>query len=140
MPYNWEYNGINYGTEAEVAQAVSDMKQRLVNNPTDWVAVKEIQAASEGWVLLPNALSDVQINGLDENKMYTVYSKSDGQNFIPLTASETAGKVADSRAVYVQAHSLDSITKFDVEVVIADDGTATPEPDIIPVDLPEYPS
>ena len=45
MQYNWEYNAINYETEVEANQAVSDVKQRLANNPTDWVTVKEVQAS-----------------------------------------------------------------------------------------------
>tara|TARA_R110000803_G_scaffold169970_1_gene233034 strand:- start:33 stop:455 length:423 start_codon:yes stop_codon:yes gene_type:complete len=138
VAYNWEYNAINYETEVEANQAVSDVKQRLANNPTDWVTVKEVQASPTGWLIPPDSLSDAEINALDAAKTYTLYSTFEGGNYVPLTSSETAAKVATYRAAYVRLHSLESITKFDTDVVIATDGTATPEPEIIHVDLSEY--
>jgi len=138
VTYNWEYNAINYETEVEANQAVSDVKQRLANNPTDWVTVKEVQASPTGWVVPTGSLSDAEINALDAAKTYTLYSTFSGENCIPLTSSEAATKVSEYRADYVRLHSLEFMTKFDTDVVIATDGTATPEPEIIPVDLSGY--
>tara|TARA_R110002153_G_scaffold128195_1_gene276099 strand:+ start:987 stop:1409 length:423 start_codon:yes stop_codon:yes gene_type:complete len=138
MQYNWEYNAINYETEVEANQAVSDVKQRLANNPTDWVTVKEVQASPTGWLIPPDSLSDVEINALDAAKTYTLYSTFEGGNYVPLTSSETATKVSGYRADYVRLRSLEFMTKFDVNYTMALDGTVTPEPEIIPVDLSGY--
>ena len=48
----WIYNNEIYNTEAEVEVAVTSLKSRLDNNPTDWVTVKEVTSnGSGGWII-----------------------------------------------------------------------------------------
>jgi len=97
----WIYNNNAYITEAEVNAAVTALKNRLDNNPTDWVVVKEVTSNGEGgWIVTPTPLTDEEINNLDTTKYYNVNSVPAGDTFIGLTGEEAAVKVVELRFLY----------------------------------------
>lgn len=97
----WIYNNNAYNTEAEVNAAVTALKNRLDNNPTDWVVVKEVTSNGEGgWIVTPTPLTDEEINNLDTTKYYNVNSVPAGDTFIGLTGEEAAVKVVELRSLY----------------------------------------
>lgn len=97
----WIYNNNAYNTEAEVNAAVTALKNRLDNNPTDWVVVKEVTSNGEGgWIVIPTPLTDEEINNLDTTKYYNVNSVPAGDTFIGLTGEEAAAKVVELRSLY----------------------------------------
>lgn len=108
----WIYNNNAYNTEAEVNAAVTALKSRLDNNPTDWVLVKEVTPNGEGgWVVAPTPLTDEEINNLDSTKYYNVNSVPAGDTFIGLTGEEAAVKVVELRSLYASWIRANSIIK-----------------------------
>jgi hypothetical protein len=113
MATKWIYAYTEYTTQADVDAAVVAQRDRLDNNPTDWVVVKELTGnASDGWVVPSETLTDDQINGLDSTKHYSVAAIHKGDNDLGLTASEAAAKVAEHRAAYAEYMRVNTIAKI----------------------------
>jgi hypothetical protein len=103
MSIKWFYKDTEYTSEADVNQAVLDFKNRLDNNPTDWVVVRQLTGDAEsGWVVPVEKLTDTEINNLDETSHYSVSSKVGSGSDVGLTAAETTAKVAEYRTEYAQ--------------------------------------
>ena len=115
MP-TYSYASKYYETVEEVEAAVTAMKTRLDNNPTDWCVVKPMInprtiAIYSGDVIGYDSgkpLTDEQINALnpDEwlggNGVYNVYSINDGYNFTEASEALTAQKVRAMRISYAR--------------------------------------
>lgn len=127
------YRDKHYATESEAQAALSAIKTRLDNNPTDWCEVKVIEANEDGsYNILPNILTDSEILNPDSTKTYTLWSKYTGLNFFPLTSSEVTAKVDEYRRGYVASENLAVIKSFDDEafeiVLPPTDGSIPDEP------------
>jgi hypothetical protein len=110
------YASTAYETVEEVEAAVTAMKTRLDNNPTDWCVVKPMInprtiAIYTGDVIgydLGKPLTDAQINALnpDEwlggNGIYNVYSVNDGDNFTEVSEALAVQKVRTMRLSYAR--------------------------------------
>lgn len=110
------YANIEYDTVEEVEAAVTAMKARLDNNPTDWCVVKPMInprtiAIYSGDVIGYDSgkpLTDTQINALnpDEwlggNGVYNVYSVVDGDNFTEVSEALAVQKVRTMRLSYAR--------------------------------------
>ena len=110
------YAATAYETVEEVEAAVTAMKARLDNNPTDWCVVKPMInprtiAIYTGDVIGYDSgepLTDAQINALnpDEwlggNGIYNVYSIHAGDNFTEVSESLAVQKVKTLRAYYAR--------------------------------------
>lgn len=108
------YRDKHYSTESEAQAALSAMKTRLDSNPTDWCAVKVIEANDDGsYNILPDTLTDAEILNPDSTKTYTFLSKYTGLNFFPLTSSEVTEKVLEYRSDYVRSENLAEIKSYD---------------------------
>lgn len=115
MSVKYMYQNTEYATESEAQSAVVNTKLRLENNPTDWCVVKEIQSGSNGsWIVIPNELTDAQINDLDASKSYLIYSIHGSEHCMPLTSVGVEAKVAQYRTEYARWASVDKIIKFEV--------------------------
>tara|TARA_R110000765_G_scaffold352155_1_gene442059 strand:+ start:103 stop:483 length:381 start_codon:yes stop_codon:yes gene_type:complete len=111
MATKWYYNNTAYNTEAEVNQAVVDMKTRLDNNPSYWAIVKALTGSQEaGWLVPTESLTDAEINDLDQSGHYSISSVFGGGTEIGLPASDIPAKVAEYRVDCAQALRVDSIT------------------------------
>ena len=133
MANKWYYCVTKYTTEALANAAVLVMKERLDNNPTDWVIVKELAGnASEGWVVPVAALTDNEISNLDSTKYYSVASIIDADNDTGLTAAEVTAKVSEHRTAYANHMMVNSIFK------LQDDSTEVQEYAPTNVDMSEY--
>ena len=114
MAIKWHYANVAYETEALAEAAVLVMKERLENNPTDWVVVKELSGnANDGWVVPATALTDSEINNLDDTKHYNVSSVLAGDTDIGLTASEATAKIAEHRTVYSDSFRVNTLVKIE---------------------------
>ena len=99
------YAQVAYETIGQVEAAVTAMKARLDNNPTDWCVVK---AATNSVTVngivgyqYGDPLSDADINGLSSSDtIYNAFSINDGYNFTALAESDVAAKVRLMRASY----------------------------------------
>ena len=98
-----------YDTIDEVEAAVTAMKTRLDNNPTDWCVVKPMInprtiKISTGDVIgydSGDPLTDAKINALDNSdKVYNVFSVYEGDNFTEVSEAAVAGKVKAMRTGY----------------------------------------
>lgn len=98
-----------YDTVDEVEAAVTAMKVRLDNNPTDWCVVKPMInprtiKLSTGDVIGYDSgepLTDTQINALDSSdKVYNVFSVYEGDNFTEVSEAAVADKVKAMRKGY----------------------------------------
>ena len=110
------YASTAYETVEEVEAAVTAMKARLDNNPTDWCVVKPMInprtiAIYTGDVIGYDSgkpLTDAQINALnpDEwlggNGIYNIYSINDGYNFTEVSEALAAQKVRTMRLSYAR--------------------------------------
>lgn len=112
MSTKWFYNTAEYTTEAEANQAVLSFKDRLDNNPTDWVVVKELSGnAGDGWVVSATTLTDSEINSLDDTKYYSVSAVISGDSDVGLSASEATAKIAEHRTAYADYRWANTISK-----------------------------
>ena len=107
------YAEVAYETIEEVEAAVTAMKVRLDNNPTDWCVVKgaTTPVTVNGIVgyQYGDPLSDADINALISSDrisssfsdtIYNVFSINDGYNFTEIAESDVAAKVKLLRASY----------------------------------------
>ena len=122
------YAEVAYETVDEVEAAVTAMKARLDNNPTDWCVVKpsvssktlsidgnDVVAYQYG-----NPLNDTQINALDSSDtVYNVFSINDADNYTAVSEGDVAAKVTAMRRSYARWLALDKY--FDSQV---EDGAA----------------
>lgn len=116
MTIKYVYAANQYDTESDAQNAVSAVKLRLDNNPTDWMTAKEIIGSPEsGWQMQPIRLTDSELLNPASDKTYMAYSKTLGENVMPLTASELEAKRNTYRAAYAQSLSVTVITKTDDE-------------------------
>ena len=107
----YNYAAREYTSVENVEAAVTAMKTRLDNNPTDWCVVKPMInprtiAIYSGDVIGYNSgepLTDAQINALDNSSsIYNVYSLCDGSNFTEVAESDVASKVRAMRISYAR--------------------------------------
>ena len=115
---SYYYNSEQYANLDLVATAVTALKQRLDNNPTDWVVVKQVTSNGEGgWVVSPTPLTDAQINALDSSLYYNVNAQHDGTSYIGCSGTEAAEKVAEIRSSYARWVEANTITKVVTETL-----------------------
>ena len=108
----WIYNNEIYNTEAEVNAAVTALKSRLDNNPTDWVVVKEVTSNGEGgWIVPAETLTDTQINNLSADSYYNVNAVHSGTTYTGITGTEATTRVAELRTEYAGWVGANTITK-----------------------------
>tara|TARA_B000000532_G_scaffold203237_1_gene170255 strand:- start:88 stop:537 length:450 start_codon:yes stop_codon:yes gene_type:complete len=100
-----------YDTVNEVEAAVTTIKARLDNNPTDWCSVKPMInprtiAIYSGDVIgydLGEPLTDAQIKALgSSNNLYNIYSFYEGDNFTEVPEENMAQKVEALRTPYAR--------------------------------------
>lgn len=97
----WSYNNQTYNTEAEVNSAVTALKSRLDNNPTDWVVVKEVTSNGEGgWTVPAETLTDAEINSMAANSHYNVDAVHSGNTYTGITGTEAKTRITELRTEY----------------------------------------
>jgi|TARA_B100000035_G_C20643802_1_gene397837 hypothetical protein len=120
----YSYASRIYTSLENVEAAVTAMKQRLDNNPTDWCVVKPMInprtiAIYSGNVIgydSGDALTDTQINALSSSStVYNVYSIHEGDNFTEVAEADVAGKVRNMRRDYARRFNVDKYINFDKE-------------------------
>ena len=118
------YAQVAYETVNDVEEAVTVMKARLDNNPTDWCVVKpsissktlridgnDVVAYAYG-----NPLTDAQINELDSSEtVYNVFSVYDADNYTAVSEADVAAKVTALRRSYARWLALDKYFDSQVE-------------------------
>ena len=118
------YAEVTYETVDEVQEAVTAMKDRLDNNPTDWCVVKpsissqtlridgnEVVAYAYG-----NPLTDAEINALDSSEtVYNVFSINDADNYTEVSENNVAEKIRLMRASYGRWLAVDKYFDSQVE-------------------------
>ena len=115
MAIYYLYNSTEYANESDAQNAVTVLVDRLANNPSDWMVVKEIIGSeSAGWSLSSTTLSDAEILNPDTSKIYMAYSLNNGINIMPLTSDELVEKRNEFRSVYTQSiPHINEIKKYD---------------------------
>ena len=118
------YASISYDTMDEVEAAVTAIKKRLDNNPTDWCVVKPMInprtiKISTGDVIGYDSgepLTDTQINSLGSSEnVYNVFAVYEGDNFTEVLESEVADKVKAMRKGYATWLNLTKYVDTQVE-------------------------
>ena len=128
----YNYAARLYTSVENVEAAVTAMKIRLDNNPTDWCVVKPMInprtiAIYSGDVIGYDSgepLTDAQINALsNSDTVYNIYSIRDGYNYTTLSEVDTIKKVSEMRKswaiwnrvdVYVEITTENNIIEHDV--------------------------
>ena len=118
------YAQVAYDTVDEVEAAVTAMKARLDNNPTDWCIVKPnissttLQVDGDDIIAYQygNPLNDTQINALSSSDtVYNVFSINEGDNYTAVSEADVAGKVTALRRGYARWLALDKYFDSQVE-------------------------
>lgn len=118
------YAQVAYDTVNEVEAAVTAMKARLDNNPTDWCIVKPaissttLQVNGDDIIAYQygNPLNDTQINSLSSSDtVYNVFSINEGDNYTAVSEANVAGKVTALRRGYARWLALDKYFDSQVE-------------------------
>lgn len=108
----YSYNQQQYETLEQVNSAVSALKVRLDNNPTDWCVVKVLSGnAEDGWVIPSETLNDAEIGNLSESNHYSVSSIHDGTSYIGINGNEATQKVREMRTQYATGLRANTIIK-----------------------------
>jgi hypothetical protein len=103
------------------------MKARLDNNPTDWVIVKRLSGSVDsGWLVPVDALTDSEINNLDEGEFYSVSSVLGSDSDLGLTSSEATAKVAEHRDYYADYMQVNAIFKIEMSEGVPNITTRAP--------------
>lgn len=114
MAMKYYYAGQEYDTESDAQNAVTVIKLRLENNPTDWIKAKEIRGSADtGWHIQASLLTDAELLNPSSDKTYMAYSPITGENVMPLTATELEAKRDEYRTPYAQQINVGSIYKGD---------------------------
>lgn len=109
----WSYNKAQYSTEAEANAAVTALKARLDNNPTDWVIVQQVTSnGNGGWVVPVETLSDTEINNLPDGNNYNVSAIHSGTTYTGITGAEAITRVSELRTEYAIWIRANTITKL----------------------------
>ena len=118
------YAQVAYETVNDVEEAVTVMKARLDNNPTDWCVVKPSISSKtlriDGNDVVAYAygdpLTDAQINALDSSEtVYNVFSVYDADNYTAVSEADVAAKVTALRKSYARWLALDKYFDSQVE-------------------------
>ena len=105
------YAQVAYETVDEVEAAVTAMKARLDNNPTNWCVVKPSVSSKtlriDGNDVVAYAygdpLNDTQINALSSSDtVYNVFSINDADNYTAVSEADVAEKVTALRKSYAR--------------------------------------
>tara|TARA_Y100001938_G_C7931668_1_gene349646 strand:- start:15 stop:443 length:429 start_codon:yes stop_codon:yes gene_type:complete len=113
-----------YDTVDEVEAAVTAMKARLDNNPTDWCVVKPSVSSKtlriDGNDVVAYAygdpLNDTQINALSSSDtVYNVFSINDAYNYTAVSEADVAAKVTALRKSYAKWLALNKYFDSQVE-------------------------
>lgn len=120
MAIKYSYGATAYDTREEAEAGKIEQQQRLQNNPTDFIVVKEITGSQEtGWQINPTPLSDAEILNLDTTKTYTVHCPITGENVIPVTAAEVQQKMKEYKTAFCDWKLFDhGIFEFDDDLVV----------------------
>jgi hypothetical protein len=102
MPSYWIYGRAQYDTQAAAEAAVTEMKNKLDNCPTNWCVIKEATPDGNGGYILGNPLTDDQVNNLNNDALYNVWSIRTGENLIAVDAATVASKIAEWRVNWAQ--------------------------------------
>ena len=114
MALSYLYCSVSYDTEADAQAAAVLKKNELDTSPTQWASVKTIEGSEDsGWLINAGALSDAEIGSLDTSKTYCVCSFTNGENFMPMTASEVTSKISELRTIYASANAVDKMYSFE---------------------------
>lgn len=141
MSIKYYYVNSIYNTENEAQDAATALSVRMQNNPTDWISVKEITGNNEtGWQIHPTLLTDAQILNPDTSKTYTCFSQYNGENVIPVSATELTIKSNEYRKIYGQFWNVNTIEKFEDDVDFEGDSNNVPATVFITptTDMSEY--
>ena len=118
------YAEVAYDTVSDVEAAVTAMKSRLDNNPTDWCVVKPSVSSKtlriDGNDVVAYAygdpLNDTQINTLNSSDtVYNVFSINAADNYIAVSEADVAAKVTALRKDYARWLALDKYFDSQVE-------------------------
>ena len=122
----YEYGLVGYETLEEVEAAVTQMKDKLDNQPTQWCVVKPMInprtiAIYSGDVIgydSGEALTDAQIKALStSDTLYNIYSVFEGDNLTELSEEEVVEKVNTLKINFARMHEVN--TYFDYELKVA---------------------
>jgi predicted nucleotidyltransferase len=122
----YEYGLVGYETLEEVEAAVTQMKDKLDNQPTQWCVVKPMInprtiAIYSGDVIgydSGEALTDAQIKALStSDTLYNIYAVFEGDNLTELSEEEVVEKVNTLKRSFARIHEVN--TYFDYELKVA---------------------
>ena len=113
MATKWYYFNTEYSSQEDANQKVLTVKQRLDNNPTDWVVVKKLEGSAEsGWIVPTKGLTDQEINNLSASHYYLVSAVISGDSSIGLSSVQANEKVLSHRKEYCNFYMANSITEI----------------------------
>lgn len=113
MATNWYYFNTKYSSQEDANQKVLAVKQRLDNNPTDWVVVKKLGGSAEsGWIIPTEGLTDQEINNLSASHYYLVSAVINGESSIGLSSVQANAKVLAHRKEYCDFYMVNTITEI----------------------------
>jgi hypothetical protein len=119
MPIKYSYAQRLFDTKADATANIAVFKALLDNEPTRWMAAKEITGSAEdGWVMASQTLTNAELLNPDETKTYMCYSFENGTNVMPLTAAELSEKRDQFRAAYAGVKKADIMIEVNTDTGI----------------------
>lgn len=114
MAIVYYYKDGEYSSESLAQAAATSEANRMENNPTDWMVVKEVTGSDvSGWTVTSATLTDSEIKNPDSAKTYLSYSEITGNHHIGISSAELTTQYTAMRTAYANYWNLNEITKVD---------------------------
>ena len=109
MTTKWYYAYQEYATEALCDAAVLSMKNKLDNEPTEYMEVTPVTSdGNGGWVVGETQLSDAEILAVGTGGTYNVHSPLTGETEVGVTGAVVQTKLIEYRQAYAQQNEVNT--------------------------------
>lgn len=109
MTTKWYYAYQEYETEALCDAAVLAMKNKLDNEPTEYMEVTLVTSdGNDGWVVGETQLTDAEILSVGNSGNYNVHSPLTGETEVGVTGSVVQTKLIEYRQAYAQQNEVNT--------------------------------
>lgn len=109
MTTKWYYAYQEYETEALCDASVLSMKEKLDNQPTEYMRATPVTSdGNGGWVVPDLHLTDEEIIAVSDDGRYNIQSPLTGESLVGVTGTTLQAKLIEYRRVYAEQNDVNT--------------------------------
>lgn len=109
MTTKWYYAYQEYETEELCDAAVLAMKEKIDNEPTEYIEVTRVtQSSNGGWIVHNSQLTDEEILEIGNDGYYNIHSPLLGESLVGVTGETLQTKLIEYRRVYAEQNEVNT--------------------------------